>query len=72
MQSKSNCRLSRIAPSGASEVLCTRALCVVQSGENVFAGQAEMVLGSFDGTPTPDPTAGSNLLTEISNFAAPV
>ena len=44
----------------------------IQSSENVLAGQAEMVLGSFDGTPTPDPTAGSNLLTEISNFAAPV
>lgn len=44
----------------------------IQSSENVLAGQAEMVLGSFDGTTPPDPTTGTNLLTEVSNFAAPV
>jgi Domain of unknown function (DUF1929) len=40
----------------------------LQSTESVLAGQAEMVFGSFDGTP---PTPG-NLLTELSNFAAPI
>jgi hypothetical protein len=42
----------------------------LQSGEQVLAGQAEMVFGSFETTPPPTPTG--NLLTEGSNFAAPV
>jgi Domain of unknown function (DUF1929) len=41
----------------------------LQSTETVLAGQAEMVLGTFE---TPPPPTVGNLLTEISNFAAPV
>jgi Domain of unknown function (DUF1929) len=42
---------------------------VLQSNQLVLIGQAEMVSGSFDTTP---PTPTSNLLTEVSNFAAPI
>jgi Domain of unknown function (DUF1929) len=44
----------------------------LQSSEKVLAGQAEMVAGNFDGNPPPPPTGTGNLLTEVSNFAAPV
>jgi hypothetical protein len=45
----------------------------LQISEKVLAGQAEMVAGNFDGNPPPPPPPGTgNLLTEVSNFAAPV
>jgi hypothetical protein len=47
----------------------------LQSSEQVLAGQVEMVAGTFDGNPPPPPPppgTGGNLLSEASNFAAPV
>jgi Domain of unknown function (DUF1929) len=44
----------------------------VQSGEQVLAGQAELVAGNFDGNPPPPTPGGNNLLVEVSNFAAPI
>jgi hypothetical protein len=49
----------------------------LQTSDRALVGQAEMVAGGFDGNPPPPPpppppTGTGNLLTEVSNFAAPV
>jgi Domain of unknown function (DUF1929) len=44
----------------------------LQTSDTALVGQAEMVAGNFDGNPPPPPTGTGNLLTEVSNFAAPV